>query len=466
MTNATLFYQLDTGTANNFFSGIWALTRCMKAAGWVYKGSSNGTSKDATGTASNDKWGGNASPLLDSYPTALSSVAAWWCASGPNVIKISITSAATGTFTRGESVTQTSSGATGELVGYVFDATNGGWVIIMPRTGTFDSTHVITGNSSGATVTSTGVKTYTQEVVFCKDTSVLNGNIYWIMADASAESSALFSTRVSVSAVTATVAPGQGGTSNTFPTQAICILGEGGVTSGPSTWASTGTATAHCLVSAVNATPGSGVSADGTAWVMFSDTSEVNLQSIVLGIFRLDDTEQGDVAPFEWLCPTGSSFASYNRTTNAGLGTTVPWGSFGISSTYVFQGYIARGVGSGAGTVPDVANYHKVIVLHDSVTGSPYHVSNTTSQVRVQNHPATTKPLTEETISLYNDSQTTTSALQQQLKGRIRWMRWCSIGNVFETTDNATWVCWLAQVTNTNPAVFIGPWDGATQPSS
>ena len=246
MANATKFYQLDTGTANNFFSGIWALTRCMKAAGWTYKASSDGSAKDTTGTATNDKWGGNASPLLDTYPTGLSSVAAWWCASGPNVIKITVSVAATGTFIRGEPVTQASSGATGEMVGYVFDTTNAGWAIIMPRTGTFDATHVITGGVSGATVTSAGVKTYTQEVVFCKDTSVANGNIYWIMADASAESTALFSTRASVSAVTATVAPGQGGTSNTFPTQAICVLGQGGVTSGPSVWATGNTATAHC----------------------------------------------------------------------------------------------------------------------------------------------------------------------------------------------------------------------------
>jgi hypothetical protein len=221
------------------------------------------------------------------------------------------------------------------------------------------------------------------------------------------------------------------------------------------------------VVSAVNATPSAGVSADGTAWVMFSDTNNVNLLSLVVGIFRLDDTEQGDVCPYEWLYPTSNAFSAYNRTTSPGNSALVTWSSFNGSSTlYSFNGYIARGVGTGPGTVPDVAAYHKPVVLFDAGLTFPYHVSNTTSQVRVQNHPATVKPLTEETISLYHDSETTPSALQQQLKGRIRWMRWASIGNVFETTDNATWVCWLPQNTTINPAIFVGPWDGATQPSS
>jgi hypothetical protein len=41
------------------FSGIWKLTRAMKAAGWRYKSSSDGTTKESgTSNPNNDKWGG------------------------------------------------------------------------------------------------------------------------------------------------------------------------------------------------------------------------------------------------------------------------------------------------------------------------------------------------------------------------------------------------------------------------
>jgi hypothetical protein len=107
---------------NDIFNVIWKLTRAMKKAGWIYKASGDGTSlgKDTSGNPANDKWGGNADPALDSYPS-FGSVSAWWCAQGPSTLKVPITSASVGTFMRGEDGYQASTGAHGEILGYIFD---------------------------------------------------------------------------------------------------------------------------------------------------------------------------------------------------------------------------------------------------------------------------------------------------------------------------------------------------------
>lgn len=52
------YHNLPPATSNEQFTFVWWLTRVMKAAGWRYKASSDGTSKDTTGNPANDKWGG------------------------------------------------------------------------------------------------------------------------------------------------------------------------------------------------------------------------------------------------------------------------------------------------------------------------------------------------------------------------------------------------------------------------
>lgn len=457
MANVTKFYTLDISTANNFFSGIWMLSRCMKQAGWTYKSSSDGTTKEVSG--STDKWGNGATPTSDTYALTPQSSACWWNAAGPNIVKIPITSPSTGSFIRGEQVSQGVSAATGELLGYVFDATNGGWLIVAPRTATFDSTHALTGSISAANVNPNGtVKSYSQEVVFwASGTDGVNGTIYWVVADAVAESTKLFSNLARAgnnTGCTATVAPGGGGTNNGFPSLAICVLGTAGANT-PSQWATNGTATQHALVSAVNATSGSNSSADGTSWVMFSDTS-ANTESRLTGLFRLDDTEQGDVAPYEWLLPTSNVIGSYSRTSGPSDATLMTWSNFATNGNVIWNGYVNRGLpGDSAGS------YHKTVVPVDATASHPLLVNNVASQVRVQNHPASTKPLFVDTVQIYNDATAT-----QQVKGRARWLRYVSTGNVYDTTDTLTWVVWLGQVTNTNPTVIVGPWDGSTTPAS
>jgi hypothetical protein len=434
----------------------------MKQAGWIYKASADGTSKDTSGVAANDLWGGGGTPTNDTYPTAFSATSGpWWVAQGPQVLKLAITAASTGTFVRGEQVSQATSAATGEILGYVFDPTNFGWIIVMPRTGTFDGTHLITGAVSAATVTPTSLITYTQEICIWKNSGLTQqGTVYWIFADASGESASLFSTLASGAAgCTATVAPAGGGTGNSFPTSAIALLGAGG-SSSAQYWTYFNNTTAHALISAANATPSSGVSADGTAWFMSTNTTGYPSGNNVAGIFRLDDTEPGDVCPFEgfWLQSTGTG--SYSRTTGTSANVnSIPFSTF-MAAQVGFNGYIARGVGGTPGTIPDIASYHRPTYPAQGTSGAPPFVSNNADLVRAQNHPATIKPLGTDTVALWSDRTGV-----EQSKGRVRWLRYASAGNLFDTTDSKMWVCWVSTIGASSIAVYIGPWDGSTTPA-
>lgn len=188
---------------NNAFQLLWKLTRVMKSAGWTTTASSDGYTKDTTGVAASDKWGGNANPLNDTYPpnNMADTNAAWIIMSGPKTVKISLNAAPTGTFIRGESVTQTTSSATGEFLGYVWDTVGlTGYAVIMPRTGTFNNSNVVTGAISVATFTPTGtVKVFAREVMFNKLGGTLaafagtNGHIYYVCADVAADAAQFFS---------------------------------------------------------------------------------------------------------------------------------------------------------------------------------------------------------------------------------------------------------------------------------
>jgi hypothetical protein len=462
MANVQKFYTIATDVSSNFYSIVWMWTRCLKQAGWVYKASSDGTATDTTGVAANDKWGGGGTPTSDTYPTSFSATTGpWWVAQGPQVLKFTISSASTGTFIRGEQVSQATTAATGEILGYVFDATNHGWIIVMPRTGSFDGTHVITGSISAATVTPATLITYTQEMCIWKNSSATQqGSIYWIMADASGENTSLFSyLAANAAGVSATVAPGGGGTGNGFPASALCILGAGG-SSSPGYWFYFTTPTAHALVTAANATPSSGISADGTGWMMTSTTAGTPSSANCVGIFRLDDTEPGDVCPFEWLLTQGSNLAGYSRTAPSGADLNgVPWTTFYNGNNVTFSGYIGRGVGGTPGTAPDVAAYHAPGIPAIANFSTPFNLNNA-DILRVQNHPASIKPIGTDTVSLWN-----TKTGIEQSKGRVRWMRWASAGNVFDTTDSRLWVCWLESTSTSQTSCYVGPWDGSTPPA-
>ena len=172
---------------------------------------------------------------------------AWWCAQGASTMKVPISNTVpTGSFMVGESVTQTYTGATGELSGVMTDIyTSTGYLTINPKnTGIgngvrgWQDGYVITGNSSGATITTTGtVLEYITEVVIWKHLTYY-GHIYSQCIDSVNESTSTatngrFSVMAALGTCTATICPGGASsgvpTTNGFPTTGtLVLLGRGG----------------------------------------------------------------------------------------------------------------------------------------------------------------------------------------------------------------------------------------------
>jgi len=459
-------------STTNVFQVIWKLSRVMKAAGWTYKASGNGTTKDTSGTASNDLWGGNANPLLDSYSSVASgsgdTAGMWWCASGPQTIKVPLTAAPTGTPVRGEIVTQATSGATGELWGYVFDSVSvSGWAVIGLQTGTFDSSHTITGGVSGATFTPGGtVVTYNREIVIGKPASnTTQGTVYYVCADASAENASLFSVLATSAGCTATVWPGGGGTSNSFPSIAIAFRGTGGAITGFDYWFggnNTYMTNGNAQIGCANAIASSGTTADGSFYVAAS-TSTVGLMAGCM-FTRVDDAEPGDVDPYCWVGPCGQTFTAYSRTACTSYQNGIPFWQLTnlIGSAYpAFLCYQARGVTTAS---RDVAMGYTGAFARDVFSSGGYLIYlNNSAAIHTLCTPATSTPTMREPILVYTNGAATGTS--RHIKGRCRWLMGVGQGVALDTFDSKNWLV-VGSLASNVPAILIGPYDGSTVPAA
>jgi hypothetical protein len=469
-------YSIDVTTANNSFSAVWKFTRTLKAAGWTYKASGDGTNKDTTGTATNDKWGGAADPTTDLYSSVQSQLdtrAAWWCAEGPSTVKLGIGAASSGTFIRGEVVTQTTSGATGEIIGYVLNAAgNSGWVVIMPHTGTFNGADVITGGTSGATVTATSYALFRRQIVVAKNTTVTAGWIFYecltqAEIDASANTALFYDLAANAANCTATTAPGNSSSgSNRFPSYAIAVIGQSESTGNAFFGVTTGFGKAH--MAATNATPSAGVSADGSAFVAIWNTT--NAAYCPISIQRLDDSEPGDCDPYIVCTPTTEvATASTGRT----AGTTP-------SAAYTFdrivgtragtpaKGYCARGTGT-MGVAPDayvgfvMGGAQQAGASDTGSTGIYAQAANAASATKIRNHPdaAGTPPYPIEQVNV-----TSTATGLTMRKGVCRHLALLPAGSINDTADAKLWLVISAINGVATPALAIGPLDGSTTPTT
>jgi len=448
MANAYfLNHTIDTSTTNNYFNVIWKLTRAMKSSGWTTVYHSDGVTKSNTG----DSWGVNVNPADDTYP-AFNSAAAWIVMRGPSTIKLNFTTAP-GNLVRGESITQAVSGATGELLGIVWDGSTG-WAVVMPRTGTFDATNVITGGISGQTFTPTSVQTYVREFMFAKSSAnVTSGTIYYICAEQTSESTSLFSTLAASAGCTATIPPGSGGTGNSFPSIGVCCKGAAGSVSHNSFFVNSGIGTYANLLAA-NATPSSGISADGSFWSLPQTTSS---QSLAFGFVRVEDSEPGDVDPYVIFTMSNTTPTTYTNNTTVGgaaLFTLASYFSY-ISSTNSIQlfwvGYVARGVGQ--------PTREKAVAWVALATNSTY--VNTGVNTKLSNYPGadSVTPYLREFPLLISNRTT-----EVWHKGRPRWYFYSTVGAHMDTLDSKRFVVISARNGNTNPSFCVGPWDGSTNP--
>jgi len=306
--------------------------------------------------------------------TATNGTGAWICLQGPSIMKIPIgTNVPTGTFLRGEKVTATTSGATGTVIGVLTDTSGGlGYLVIEPRLNgsgggprgwTSGSTDTVTGAQSAATITSsTGAPVeYVVEMVIWKNTQVA-GHMWFQVVDQSGESASRFSVLATGGSVSNTVAPG--GVAATFPTPGSWVVSgtanSGAAGTGSINWYNSTTVThglsqimcANCIETATEGADGSWIVATGQPTISNSAYHGT-------GFLRMDDSEDGDLAPFVTFGPQAIAIYAGSRTaattvstTNdyfrpgtwiVGTGTVTPYRSFrrrGFSTGDAFQEYL------------------------------------------------------------------------------------------------------------------------------
>ncbi len=490
------FSPISVSTVNDAFSIIWKLSRAMKAAGWVYKSSSDGTTKDTTGTATNDKWGGNANPLLDTYPSfpgGNTAAQAWWNAQGPSTLKIPIGAAqVAGTYTgfmRGENVTQATTGAQGEIIGYLFDGyAQTGFLVVMPRVDGsgadphgWDHTHVITGSLSGATVTpSATVIEFVREIVFWKDTTLTNLTHYVQCVDQSAESTSRFSVLAGSAGCTATVAPGGGGTGNTFPTLGSYTAGgTGGSQSANAVGLSASLYSsfnvAKVQIIAANASYSNGISADGTfMFAIGSGSNGTNAASpdwnyyTLQGFMRVDNQEDGDVDPYVSyvvsgdLLYTGPAASGKLADGSTNILTQAINSNWNLNGRQFFRMWRRRGFSS-----------------NDAfVNGGPAYIANFAGGGGSLNTPISTPPHDRDRVAnaftdtyVGDDIWAINSNTSQKIrKGVLRWVRLISgnVNDAYGFNNLRSWVAissaiyMMGATNNGQSGLLIGPWDGTS----
>ena len=451
----------------NIAIALWQLTRQMVAAGWTHLASSLGAALSIVpGT---DEWN-----VSKGTWSAGAIIGNWWLGQGPITLRIPNTVAATGTFIRGETITQATSGATGELVGEVWDGVSLGYLVVMPMTGTFDNTHVITGLSSGATVTPNGtIALFTRQVVFwlgavsgTTQTSCIF-HIYYQCTDSVSEAASQFSAAARLAAVTTTVAPGGAGAgAKSFPadgTGTFVPYGTGGSGAAATGATALGTNTSCGLaqIMVANATPGAGLSADGS-FVFAVGSPAINAGAYCGFAFqRLDNTEPGDVENYSWLC--GGQTGTFNRTTqlagapqsgsNDAFGSGTAVGSIGYSGqpNWRRRGMTAYG-GEGQWVIT------KPCKLYFAISGNAGTIMSQGVGDNERMASALVQSQVREPIWLI-----CVDASFKVRKGTARWLFQVQGNNGCDTYDSKSWI----QLSNTNqPALVAGPWDGVTIPQN
>lgn len=425
-----------------------------------------------------------ADPLLENY--LLLQQNTWLCMQGPSTLKVPITAASTGTFTKGENITQTTTGAKGEVIGYVFDAVAvAGYLVVMPRvhgvgTGVLGwGTNLITGDTSGATVTpSANPLEFTREMVFyCPaTTNTTNAMTMWMQVvdgyTTGTENASRFSVLQSSIGCTAAVPPGGGGTSNTFPTPGTQIL-MGTNATGTNAWGAMSSINnfGYSHFMCADTTYDAGRSADGSfcgAVGIFDGTGvSQNTNGSYIGCLwtRCDAQEEGDVDPYIFYMPTNNTL--YTGISRIGTVQTITEYSgsehFNASSAPV-QGSVTWGNHTvrswrrrGFAAADGYQNCSLFTVAHANASGS--FSGNATGSLNQYNDPVN---ITARNAAIVGEPIWVISAQNagKVRKGIMRWARLVNTGTATDLYQGGLYI----QLSNSLPAFIVGPWDKRTIP--
>ena len=441
-------------------------------------------------------------PLQQVYPAYLQfysstdhGTGAWIDLQGPTTMKIPIGSnAVTGTFIRGENIVQTGTGAQGELLGVITDTAGGtGFLVVAPRVlGTGSSvalygwnnstTDTITGGLSGATVTSTAGPpiAYIREMVIWKDTLGF-GHIYYQCIDqnsatesATTASTGRFSTMANtLSAVTPQIPPagstGGSPVTNGFPTTGTFVFigtgGSGASGTGHAGWDgfTTYTTNGKSHVMVANNVEQQGVSQDGS-WIFAQSILGTSYQGYAFQ--RCDNNEDGDLDPYVCVCMGGLGNDGPTRTVNTASGNSAPdlfsMGAQWVTNTNLsncnWRGFYRRGLPIGPNGFGDQYQPFGPAYLYDIGISNFVLVTNGNQGYPDRVGTAVLETYVREPIWCYSGG---TVGQPRMRKGTPRWMMATQGLSVNLTTDSLKWIC----LSNTNPQMFCGPWDGVTVPT-
>jgi hypothetical protein len=421
------------------------------------------------------------SPTQQTIPASLAYTAgngAWINLQGPSTLKIPTgANAASAAFQRGELVTQTTSGATGTILGVITDTgTSLGMLVVEPRlngTGggvrgwTTGGTDTVTGATSGATITTANITPveFVREFVIWKNYTGSNSFYMHMWAqtvDQAAESASRFSVLAAGGSVSNVICPG--GVTGTFPAAGSFVLcGTGGSNAsgtgsgffyGMNLGSAGGSGNAHvlCATCIENATE----SADGS-WTLLQGAEFSFVDSYaVLAFQHVDGSEEGDLDPYVYFIANGVANDGGNRVVNtASYSWTSPFMQmYGLSNQSIpwARGWRRRGWAS----ADAYQDYRLGTLLYSGNTVLPY---VTTQACRVMNHPNPNLPIREAIHVLSIQSA------QKQRKGYLRWWFSTEGGSCNRLLFNGAYVQIHSTLTNGNGGpVVCGPWDGVTIP--
>lgn len=475
---------------------------------------------------------------------------------------------------RGENISQTTTGAQGEVIGINFDYLAGtGYLVVFPRNngsggGPFgwDGTNTITGSTSGSVWTPTATPTeFIREIVIWTPTvvtttiaagsngqtlpqatinvasttgfptagtifvvtsggtqtvtytgvggttftgasggtgtmstggavtqasGILNLTGYMQCINAGTENSSRFSVLATSAGATATIAPGGGGTNNTFPIPGSYVwVGTGGSQT-PARFGmitTTGTMT-NAQIMCADATFDIGRSADGSFTCAIGVPTDAG-SYLGFTFTRVDDQEIGDVDPYIFYNPSSDTLytptrtaltgnytgsATTGRSFNAATGTAAGTGvtnSTSSSNLNTFRGWRGRG------TINDsFQNYQVGLLVNGGGTYNATAASGTGTACMQQNttdievNTTATVSTTVNTNSVYVGEPVWVISAQSQarsMKGSCRWLRCVMLGTGTDTLGAGTGVGFWFQLCTGSSTFFpfvSGPWDGSTTP--
>lgn len=417
-------------------------------------------------------------PIGDTYPAGLTAATAWWLAEGASVLKIPIAAApsagASGNnFLKGENIVQAGTGAEGEIINWVFDTINlAGYLVVAPRlrgtgAGAFgwDTGNVITGDVSGATVTHSGTALeYRHQLVIWKNNNDTNGSLFVGSFEPVGDSAEMFSTLAGSAGCTATVAPGGGGTGNSFPAHGALMWGSNTTGTGHNWRGQTGTGVGIGQVIVADAIEEQDYTADGTWHVAMNNSASAGFGShFWYSFMRMDDPEDGDLDPYIIVHPQVIQALYLNTRTTLGgvesaggvLAFNTSIGSmsayWGVSRTMAHC-WVRRGL---------TGEFYQDIeqtAQKPSQTNTSFVLStNESDPARVQAAPSATPAKIMEPCSFAS-----VQVLRKCVKGSCKWAFITQGGNGLQLYNGGS----LIQLSGNSPGTVIGPWDLSTIPLS